>query len=64
MSKIAVWRSKAIDGTLTDDEMKDAILLIRGDRRSAAHASDKARTAKATKVIPNADDLLNELGGL
>jgi hypothetical protein len=64
MSKIAIWRQKALDGTLTVEETTQAILAIRGDRRSAAHASEKARSAKAAKVIPNADDLLSELGDL
>lgn len=64
MSKIAIWRQKAVEGTLSSDEMKEAILVIRGDRRSAAHASDGARKKAAVKVIPSADDLLDELGGL
>lgn len=64
MSKIAIWRQKALDNTLTEAEMVEAIQLIRGDRRSAAYASDASRKAKATKVIPSADDLLSELGGL
>lgn len=64
MSKIAIWRQKAIDDTLTEAEMIEAIQVIRGDRRSAAHASDTARKKTATKVIPSADDLLSELGGL
>jgi hypothetical protein len=64
MSKIAIWRQKALDNTLTEAEMVEAIQTIRGDRRSAAHASDASRKKTATKVIPSADDLLNELGGL
>jgi hypothetical protein len=64
MSKISIWRQKAIEGTISEGEMVEAIQLIRGDRRSAAHASDASRKSKATKVIPSADDLLSELGGL
>lgn len=64
MSKIAIWRQKALEDTLSEAEMVEAIKTIRGDRRSAAHASDASRKAKATKVIPSADDLLSELGDL
>ena len=64
LTKIAIWRQKAVDGTLTTEEMKEAILVLRGDRRGAAIASDKARKAKAGVAIPTADDLLAELGGL
>ena len=64
MTKIAIWRQKAIDGTLTVEEMKEAIQVMRGDRRGAAIASDKARKAEAGVAIPTADDLLAELGDL
>ena len=64
MTKIAVWRQKAIEGTLSIEEMKEAIQALRGDRRGAAIASDKARKAKAGTAIPTADDLLAELGDL
>jgi hypothetical protein len=64
MSKVAIWRQKALDDTLTEAEMVEAIQIMRGDRRSAAHASDASRKSKAVKVIPSADDLLSELGGL
>ena len=64
MTKIAIWRQKAVDGTLTIDEMREAIQIMRGYRRGAAIASDKARKAKAGTAIPTADDLLAELGDL
>lgn len=67
-SKIAIWRQKAIDGTLTKEEMMQAILIVRGDRKSAAVASEKATTTRAKtakgKPVLNADDLLNDLEGL
>lgn len=62
-ARIAQLRVKAADGTLTQEDMREAVLLLRGDRRSAAAASDTARRAKAKAAIPDADDLLNELGG-
>jgi hypothetical protein len=44
--------------------MKQGIALLRSDRRSASVASEKSRKSKAVAEIPNADDLLSELGGL
>lgn len=62
-SKIAVWRQKAQDGTLSIDEMKEAIIVLRAGRVSASHASAAARQAKAKTNIPNAGDLLASLKG-
>lgn len=64
IANISIWRQKAVNGTLTEDEMKQAIIAMRQDRKGAAIASDKSRKAKATTAIPSADDLLSELGGL
>ena len=63
-AKIAIWRQKALDNTLTVEDMKEAILALRGDRVGAAVASDKSRKAKAKTVVPSADDLMAELEGL
>ena len=63
-SQISLWRQKAADGTLTQAELKEAVIALRGDRKGAAVASDKSRTAKAKAVVPSADDLLAELEGL
>ena len=63
-AQIALWRAKALDGSLTVDEMKQAIVALRGDRRGAAVASEKSRRSKAKAVIPDGDDLLAELEGL
>jgi len=63
-SKIAVWRQKAVENTLTVEEMAEAVKIMRGDRRGAAIASDKSRKSAAKTAIPAADDLLSELGGL
>jgi hypothetical protein len=64
-AKIASWRVKAVDGTITKEEMQEAILLMRQDRRGAAIASEKSAATKVTKakaVIPSAEDMLKELG--
>lgn len=63
-SKIAVWRAKAEAGTLTEAEMVEGIKALRADRYGAAQASDAAKRSKAKVVIPDADDLLKELGEL
>ena len=61
-AKIAIWRAKAVDNTLTPEDMAEYIKSLRGERMSAAATTDKARRAKATKIIPTAEDLLGELG--
>ena len=61
-AEIALLRQKAVEGTLTREEMKRAIILIRGDRRNAAAASDGARRARAKREVPSADDMLRGLG--
>lgn len=62
-SKIGLWRQKALEGTLTTDELKEAVEALRGDRRSASVASEASRRGKAKAVVPSAEDLLAELGG-
>jgi hypothetical protein len=61
-SKIALWRAKGVAGTLTEEEMIEGIKLLRQDRFGAATASDAAKRKTAKAVIPDADDLLKELG--
>ena len=61
--KIAVWRQKAMEGTLTLEEMREAVIIMRGDRKNSANAAASgARRAKAKAAIPSADDMLEELG--
>ena len=64
-SRVEVWRRKAIDGTLTPEEELEAVRAIRGDRRSAAVASETSRTKKAAASVPlpSGDDLLSEMLG-
>ena len=62
-NKLAVWRQKAAAGTITQAEMREAIILLRESRRSAA--AEPTRASKAKKgPTKSADDLLSELGGL
>jgi hypothetical protein len=61
-AQIAIWRQKAADNTLTQEEMKAAIIALRAGRVSAAYASETARRKTAKVAIPSAVDLLAELG--
>lgn len=61
-SQIAVWRQQAFEGTLTVEDQRKIIELIRGDRKNAAVSSEKARKTRAKKEIKSADDMLKELG--
>ena len=63
-AKLAVWRQKVLEGTLTLEEMTEAVLIMRGDRKNAATsaASSSSRRAKVKAEIPSADDMLDELG--
>lgn len=60
-AKIAVFRQKALDNTLTEDDMREAVKLLRAGRTSAATAAARSKTT-AKAAIPNADDMLAELG--
>jgi hypothetical protein len=62
-SRIALWRQKAVEGTLTKEDMIEAIKLLSGGRQSAAIASSTSRSKKALAPAPeNADDLLDQIG--
>ena len=60
--KIHNWRMRAADNSLTLDEMKEAILALRQDRIGASIASAASKRTKAKAEIPDADDLLAEMG--
>lgn len=60
MAKIADWREKARNGTLTRDEMREAIKFLRAEREAIPAAAPKTKSAKAKPV--DADALLGELG--
>jgi uncharacterized membrane protein len=66
-AQIQLWRQKSRDGTLTQEEMREAIKALREDRVGAAKISAGSRAKKATakaKANVNSDDLLSELDGL
>ena len=60
---IVSYRVKAAAGTLTEEDLKHAVSLLRQARRGAVEGAARKRSA-AAKQTRNADDLLNELEGL
>lgn len=63
-AKITSWRQRSSEGTLTIEEMREAIRELRAGRVSAVATSATATRKKAIAAIPAADDMLNELAGL
>lgn len=63
--KVAEWRRKITDKTITDDELKEAVVWLREGRQSAA-ASAKPKRVSAAKAAEsvNSDAMLDELKGL
>jgi hypothetical protein len=63
--RVAQWRQKAIDGTLTLEDKIEATAALREGRRSAAMAvvGATAKRAKAAGPAVSGDDLLDELMG-
>lgn len=59
-SKIALWRAKCAENTITKEELTEFARLLREERRSAAVAS-ATKKSRAKAAAPNADDLLKEL---
>lgn len=62
--RIAILRQKAVEGTLTVEEAREGVMLMRADRVAGASASDSSRRAKAKAVIKSADEMLDELGDI
>ncbi len=62
--KLAEYRRKAADNTITLEEMREAVKFMRQGRLAAAATSANARTKKAAAPAVNADNLLAELEGL
>ncbi len=62
--KVSVWRQRLLAGTITKEEMIEAVVILREGRRSAAQASAtsaKSRATKASTPAVNGNDLLDEM---
>jgi hypothetical protein len=66
LNQISVWRQKSADGTITLEEMREAVKLLRGNRLGAqnAAAASKAKSKSSSGPSKSAGDLLSELDGL
>ena len=56
--QIEIWRQKAVANTLSDEEMRAAIAVMRGGRVAASETSTKARS-KAAPI--DSDSILDNL---
>lgn len=56
-SKVDEWKKKALAGTLTRDEMKEAIILLRGQRKMSVEVQ---AVKKEKAVKPNVKSLLDD----
>ena len=67
LAKIATVRQKMIEGTATLEELREAVTLMRGDRKIATTslpAGGKRSAAKPKAQIGSVDEMLNELGNI
>lgn len=62
--KLAEFRRKAADGTITLDEMREAVALVRQGRVSAAESAAKSKAKTSSKAPVNASLLLSQLDNL
>jgi len=62
--KIAGWRQKAAEGTLSLEDCKEYVTLMREGRMSSSVSSAATKRKKAIKEIPDAKDILSGLEGL
>lgn len=67
-ANVQLWRQKAADGSITMEEMVEAIKAIRKERVGAQEVSTKSRSTTAKKKAAaepiNSDDLLSGLDSL
>ena len=62
--KVAEWRAKARAGTLTLEETREAIKVLRAGRAAVAQSTSGTKARKAKEPTKTGDDLLSELEGL
>lgn len=53
MQDIASYRAKVLDGTISDSELREALLILRSDRMSAATASKNSRAKASAPPAPH-----------
>jgi hypothetical protein len=65
-SKLALWRQKSIDGTITLEELKEAVKIMRADRHAALDAAMRpaSKGKKTAKAPVDTQKLLDDLENL
>ena len=67
-AQVEVWRQKVKDGTITNDELKEAIQYLREGRMAAAAKPGRTKTARGGSgsgvSATDAEELLKELEDL
>jgi len=61
-SKLAIWRQKAADGSISIEEMRQAVRELRAGRQAAIQTASAAKRSSAKTPTRSAEDLLGELG--
>jgi len=68
LNQIAEWQRKSADGTITLEEMREAVKVLRANRLSSAEAAAKSKAgggSRAKSKVPvDAGGLLDQLNGL
>lgn len=64
ITRIQALRARATAGTLTLEDMREAIALMRQGRNSVNDATKKGKSKAAKGPPKSADQLLSELGGI
>lgn len=63
-AQIQLCRQKVANGTITKEELREALALLARGRGAAAQASAASKTRKASGKNVDSDKLLDELSGL
>lgn len=68
LNKLANWRAKAADGSITLEEMRESVKVLRANRMASAEAAAKSKSGGSRKKSPampvDAGSLLDQLNGL
>lgn len=67
LNQISIWRAKSADGTISLEELREAVKTLRENRMNSAEAAAKSKAggSKKTKAAPvDAGNLLDQLNGL
>jgi hypothetical protein len=64
LNRIAQWREKSRNGTITKEELQEAILVMREDRLQKASSAPASKSSKKSRSSVDTDALFSELEGL